>query len=320
MICLNGEVLSLIHIRLKLEDYRFRRSFRKLLKRNGRLFRIEHGPAVVTPEKDNLYQAQKHKFKGFIHPNLEEFLFDDPTQQLFNTREIAVYDGDKLVAISFFDEGKASLASLLGLYDPAYRRFSPGIYTMLLEIQHGLNTQKRFYYPGYVLHGHDEFDYKLRLGELQFYSRKGRWYPIDRLEEEEMLASYLKEKMVQLERVLSQAQVPHRTYMYPFYSVGYTNFIGQQLMRSIMFVACYPADFEDPYLVVEYNLERETYLVSTVFADPDYQEFVDATFADEYQDNQRYILDLLSYEDILLETPSLSRVVERIRSLGPVRW
>ena len=34
---------------------------------------------------------------------------------VFDTREVCVYDGDRLIAVSYFDLGEQSMASLLGL-------------------------------------------------------------------------------------------------------------------------------------------------------------------------------------------------------------
>lgn len=77
--------------------------------------------------------------------------------------------------MSYFDVGRESLASLLGLYDPAYARFGLGIYTMLEEIEFARARELRFFYPGYVVPGLRSFEYKLELGPVQVLGEDGGW-------------------------------------------------------------------------------------------------------------------------------------------------
>ena len=72
---------------------------------------------------------------------------------MFDTREVRVWNGDRLVAFSWFDLGRESVQSLIGVYEPSMARQSLGFYTMLLEVQHALEQGLRFHYPGYVLPG-----------------------------------------------------------------------------------------------------------------------------------------------------------------------
>ena len=117
----------------------------------------------------------KDRFKGFIHPTLNEYLTSGFHRTVFDTREVCVYDGDKLVAVSYFDVGDRAMASLIGLQHPDYRKFGLGIYTMLKEVEFGRSAGLKWYYPGYVLDLPSDFDYKLELGEFEYYTPTKRW-------------------------------------------------------------------------------------------------------------------------------------------------
>ena len=84
----------------------------------------------------------------------------------------------QLIAYSYFDLGSNSAASIIGIYDPKLATFSLGYYTMLLEMQYCIEQGIRYYYPGYLVPGYDRFDYKLRLGPMQYYElRSDDWQP-----------------------------------------------------------------------------------------------------------------------------------------------
>ena len=152
-VCFEGELYATVQVRSRLVGHRFGRSLRRLERRNDARFRVEIGAARCDADRERLYQACKPRFAGFVFENLSEMLEADPVMSLFDTREVAVYEGARLVAVSYFDVGDQSLASLLGLYDPALSRHSLGIYTMVLEIAYALENGLEHYYPGYVLLG-----------------------------------------------------------------------------------------------------------------------------------------------------------------------
>ena len=70
----------------------------------------------------------------------EDVLSNGRGQLALDTREVKIYDGDKLAAFSFFDKGQRSMYSKQGIYDPAYHQFSLGFFTMLVEIQYALDA------------------------------------------------------------------------------------------------------------------------------------------------------------------------------------
>lgn len=165
---LEGELYYPIRIRLPLKDYTFRKSLRKIIKKNKQ-FRTISQRAVITPEKEALYQKFLVRFDTYIEPTLIDSLQEGGETTIYDTYEIAIYDEDKLIAVSFFDVGATTMASIMGVFDPAYSKYSLGFYTMLAEIQFGKINGFEHYYPGYVIPGYPKFDYKMRIGEVEFY-------------------------------------------------------------------------------------------------------------------------------------------------------
>ena len=111
-LCFGRSFYSAIWIRLPLQGYQFRKSLRKAFRRNQQRFRHRVGPASITPEKEQLYRRYKASFPGILAPSLKDSLLDGEDYNIYNTYEVAVYEGSKLVALSFFDLGKNSAASI----------------------------------------------------------------------------------------------------------------------------------------------------------------------------------------------------------------
>lgn len=164
----DGELRSTIWTRLDLSRHRFRGSLRKRMARNARRFRVEVGPLVLDAAHEQLYARYRLMVGGNRVEALDDVLGGEAGRRLFDTREISIYDGDKLVAFSWFDVGETSVQSLIGVYAPEHRRHGLGFYTLLLEIEYAARMGLRYHYSGYVLCAPSGMDYKLEVGELEY--------------------------------------------------------------------------------------------------------------------------------------------------------
>ena len=176
-----GEVYSAIWIRLDLQDFKFSKRQRKLLRKNAAIFDVATNQRVIDAERNEVYTAYAEDFDGRLSPSIEDSLEDYGDNSVFNTWEttIRVKNNGQLVGASYFDVGDQAAASILGYYLPQMKPFSLGYYTMLLEIQYCLDNGIRYYYPGYVVPGYGRFDYKLRLGASEYYDvRADAWLPV----------------------------------------------------------------------------------------------------------------------------------------------
>ncbi len=164
----DGELRSAIWTRLDLERHRFRPSLRKRMARNARRFRVEVGDVALDDTHEELYSRYRGMVGGVRAESLEQVLGGEEGRALFHTREIRIWSGDALVAFSWFDLGETSVESLIGVYEPAYRKHGLGLYTMLLEIEHAAALGMRFHYAGYVLSEPSGMDYKRSVGDLEY--------------------------------------------------------------------------------------------------------------------------------------------------------
>ncbi len=180
----DGKIYCTLSARLKLQPYSFRKSLRKILKKNRQNFTVKVRKALLTQEMLRVAQAYNRAFPNKGGTEIEFYLENHRGEKVFDTWEIAVYDGSKMIAFSFFDIGERTLYSKIGLYDPDYADHSLGIYTMLEEIQYGLDQNLDYYYPGYVAVGLRTFDYKHRIGPLEYFEiQSGKWRPYALLKE-----------------------------------------------------------------------------------------------------------------------------------------
>ncbi|WNJ16392.1 hypothetical protein [Pontibacter sp. G13] len=319
VLCLDGNMYSVINIRVPLDGYRPGKSLRKLYNQNSRKFRVEIGEAFIDLEKERLYQTQKKRFKGFIFDTLEEFLYAGSAFYLFDTREVRVYDGDKLVAVSYFDAGSNSIASLLGLYDQSYADRSLGMFTMLVEIHYAQSKGLKFYYPGYVLEGMSAFDYKLRLGSIQYHNWKGRWRPFPKVNEETLVVEKIQQGLVAAQRLLDAKCVPYESSLYPFFSVGYLEGFAVEFLKSVSFLKLFPDSFTAQTgldLVLEYVVEEGCYLLSRVRRTTDFLDFMSAEFSEEFLDHDRVQPALLTREELIARDFTPDNLVEIALQIG----
>lgn len=178
-----GEIFSVIPTRLPLVQHRFKKRHRKLLRKNNTRFHYQVGRAEITDEKLAVNERYMLEHPGKSTDELDIHTLHNG-RRIFNTMECCVYDGDQLVAFSFFDCGKTSAYSKAGIYDPAYRKHSLGIYTMLLEMRWCQTEGMEYYYPGYISPDIPLFDYKKEIGDIEFWSLRDRsWHPYSQYDE-----------------------------------------------------------------------------------------------------------------------------------------
>ncbi len=221
LLCIESGIFGVVNIRMNLDRFALKKSQRKRLARCDRRFTFSIGSAKPDAEKEALYALHKDRFKGFIHPTLNEYLTSGFHRTVFDTREVCVYDGDQLVAVSYFDMGERSMASLIGLQHPDYRQYGLGIYTMLKEIEFGCSAGFKWYYPGYVLDLPSDFDYKLSLGEFEYYTPTKRWGSYRNFDSSLTTGHQVRTAMEELKEGLTACGIPSTERYYPYFSLGF---------------------------------------------------------------------------------------------------
>ncbi len=307
LLCLDERLFSVVNIRLNLGQHAPTARQRKVMRRVESRFTVTYAHAHPTAPKEALYAQHKARFKGFIHNTLTEYLSAGFQGTVFDTREVCVYDGDRLIAVSYFDLGEQSMASLLGLYDAEYARYSLGTYTLLKEAEYGVRTGRKWFYPGYILDRASDFDYKLRLGPMEHYTANKRWAKLENFKPETTTASSIERTTAALTSALDASGIAHRRWLYPYFSMGYMGPWSAFFMRL-------PVPIElghdvEGMLVAGYDPEGQGYTLMHIHPCPDASQFLNMEPSAEFRNSRIYLNHLYQTGDTLLAHGSLDDVV-----------
>lgn len=172
------EICRVIPLRVRLSDFRISKSQRRVLRRNDDL-RVENRAIEITDEADELFHRHKQRFDDGVPSSIYQFLSSEPDSVPCEAREIAVYDGERLVAVSYFDVGQETLSGVYAMFDPHEAPRRLGIFTMLKEIEYARETGRDFYYQGYAYEVESFYDYKKRFSGTEAYDwMNGDWRPL----------------------------------------------------------------------------------------------------------------------------------------------
>ena len=165
------QMVQTIPVRIRLDGFEFAKSHRKLLRRNRPLFRLVVNKKIqITEEKNQLFLRHCARFESGNHyTHLSTFITDQSNHLPVEGYEMEVYDGDRLVACSYFHVGEIAFCGTYCFFDPEYSAYSLGNYTMYVEIEKAIEMGKQYYYSGYVHHLPSQFDYKLNFDQMEYF-------------------------------------------------------------------------------------------------------------------------------------------------------
>ena len=309
---------STVWVRVPLETFTFSKGLRKRMRRNAARFTVQIGaPAQLDPEKERLYQRYRDSFQGELAPNLQDALFDGDGRDIFDTRQITIHDGERLVAFSFFDLGHETIESIIGVYDPEYSRYSLGLYTMLLEIEYARALGMRHFYPGYVVPGYSAFDYKLRVGEewVEAYDPEtDLWLPYPDLDLDNLPVDRLQRGLESVRDYLHSEGVPAELRLYPLYRSASLDGRLALCLKQPLFVECRPDRPGLSRLVVTYDYETGDYTLEFCLRVADLRDQLPATRPP--QGKPQPCLHLLQEVVRLAESSSPARIIDTLLQIG----
>ncbi len=282
----NNEILNTLHIRIPLHEHQHSHSLKKILRKNESCFTYTIQPFNITIEKENLYKEHRKRFKGNASYSLSSFMYDNYNRNIFNTFEINIFDNEELIAYSFFDVGVTSMASIIGIFDQSYTKFSLGIYTMLLEIEYAKSMQLKYYYPGYVAYEPSQFNYKLRLSSVfEFYDWYSKlWIPFDNRNQKIKVNDFLNEKMIVAKKWLDIFKLPYSELFYPYFYMG-SMYPKSDCVKSVHHLLIHDFDIEGLYYIIEFNPEKmELKLAGVTIHKYQFEDEVD--FSDAYENKK----------------------------------
>jgi len=313
-LCFGEQFYSALWIRLPLQGYRFRKSLRKTMRKNDSCFTTHFRKAYIDREKEVLYQRYKANFPGLLAPTLRDSLLDGEDFNIYNTFEVAVYADRRLVAASFFDLGRESAASIMGMYDPAYAKYSLGFFTMLKEIEFCLEHGFLFYYPGYVVPGYQRFDYKIRIGkEVEYYDLgSNQWHPYHSLNEEHIPLQKMQRRLGGLQEHLRAVNIRTDLRYYPLFEANLFGFWRTHFFDYPLFLLCPSAIGHQSFLICIYNVRDEQYHLLHCVPFDDIQFYFNETYTRSFTRDE-YFMDLLVTHDLLEKSCQPESLVRSIQ-------
>ena len=171
---LEVDLRFVIPLRIRLKDFSFSKSQRKVLRKNQDLD-VTISPAEITEEVEDLFDRHKARFDHSVPNSIFDFMSFEPATVPCEAKEIRVTRNGELVALSYFDVGISSTSGIYGMFDPAITDRSLGIFTMLKEIQYSIGTGREFYYLGYAYEGESFYDYKKRFRASEAFDWDSDW-------------------------------------------------------------------------------------------------------------------------------------------------
>lgn len=259
----NEEILNTLHIRIALQAHQFSKSLQKLLTKNKTRFTHTIQPIHITAEKELLYKQHRKRFKGNASLSISSFMFDSYNKHIFNTYEINIYDNGKLIGYSFFDVGINSMASIIGIFDQQYAKYSLGIYTMLLEIEHAKTVELKYYYTGYVTYESSQFNYKLRLSEkFEFYDwYSKRWISFEKRYKKTKVNDFFKAKMSIAKQWLDTFKLEYKELFYPYFYMG-SMYPKSDCVKGVHHLLIQDFDIEGLFYIIEFHPEKMELMLS----------------------------------------------------------
>lgn len=171
------EIRRVLPLRIRLADFSFSKSQRRILRRNEDLS-VQIRPIEITEDTHDLFERHKLRFKSGVPNSIYNFVSSNAAREPTDGFELSVHREGKLLAVSFFDGGRSSISSIYAIFDPEETSRSLGIFTMLKEIEYATASGKSLYYHGYVYEGESFYDYKKRFSGLEEFNWKGEWFRV----------------------------------------------------------------------------------------------------------------------------------------------
>ncbi len=174
-----GRIFTVVPLRIDLSRFSISRSQKRVLARNRDLSVVIRD-SFIDRIKEDLFERHKQRFKSHVPDSLFDFLSPSPSDTPCRNREISVYTGERLIAVSFLDLGRTATSAVYAMFDPAESSRSLGIFTILEGIRYSRSLDCRYYYPGYAYREPSIYDYKKNFLGLEYYDWESGWKSFSR--------------------------------------------------------------------------------------------------------------------------------------------
>ena len=164
-----------ISIRIPVEKFLAKKSFRRVIKRNSDV-QISEINSIDTDECFQLYSQYinlRHA-DGDMYPATLEQYQQFLVERLPFTQYIAYRLEGKLIAVSVMDQLKDGFSSVYTFFDPTLPQRSLGRFAILWQINHCIEREVPHLYLGYWIKQCDKMNYKTEFRPLEMFVNN-RW-------------------------------------------------------------------------------------------------------------------------------------------------
>jgi arginine-tRNA-protein transferase len=172
---------NIIALRINLKKFTFQKSHLKLL-RKTKDTKVIYQPITITEEKEKMFFKHIQRFENNPPDSIYTFLSHKPATIPYTSIECDIYSAEnQLYAVSFIGLGQKGLSSIYAMFDTDYSHLSPGLHTLLMEIDYGQKNNFDYLYLGYSFEQRSFYDYKKRFNSLEKYNWEEGWEEFERL-------------------------------------------------------------------------------------------------------------------------------------------
>ena len=155
-----SECRECVPIRILTERFRYSKTMKKILRKNSDV-EISIGKGDYTEERYQVFK--KHSEIRFNTPLNRDSFKDDFCISAVPSVFMDYRCEGSLIGIGVVDISSNALSSVYFAFDPDYSARSPGIFSMLIEIETAKKLEKQYYYPGYYIEGNKSMSYKAQF-------------------------------------------------------------------------------------------------------------------------------------------------------------
>ncbi len=167
--------------RLAVDEFRWSKSFRRVLNRADRDLSVRWSDAIVSQNRVDLF----NKHRAVRGLDTSDTSVDQEGYHAFlvtsfgRVDEMTIWDDDRLIGVAIADVGRDCLSAVYTMFDPDYSRYSLGSYAILKEIQRAQRERLRYVYLGMYVRDNSHLNYKARFVPQQRWI-DGHWQDVPR--------------------------------------------------------------------------------------------------------------------------------------------
>lgn len=251
-----NEFYSAIWLRIYLPGFSGDRTGQRLEKQNAK-FRTEIRDFRLTPEKEMLFSIYKTAISFEASPSVYHLIYGRSDSNIYDSKEICIYDGNRLIGYGIFDVGDRSAAGITSFYDPEYRKYSLGRHLIYQKIRYCRDVGYSYFYPGYFVPGYSYFNYKLDIGKpvVEFLElSSGRWRTMRDFHDGLVPLNQMSAGLSDLQNRLARDGISSRILKYEFFEINLMQELGSVVLFDypLFLIAEHPG-FDSFTAVVVYD-------------------------------------------------------------------